>query len=284
MTCKLTYRYRDVTSSTDDGWSEEFYVGSGDAAAALAIAVAPGWLNERLAWLASTYMLSSITAQNIANRFDNARRRFTNATGVGQYPVGGRAQAEGEAPWTGVLVRLLCGTTTQASKTLRGIASDVIGNNLEYTPPARFRTAFETWLEDLAEAPNAYQLRHQVLGAPLLNPTSITVLADRRSIQLVYPAGTAPGTLPPRTIIELKGVQGATPVNGLWRVQNNDSTIVTLFPRRKNIYGVPSAPATVKILTYTYPAITDGEVIRGGSRKAGRPSDALRGRARTRQS
>ncbi len=283
MTCKLIYRFRDITSSTDDGWSEQFFIGSGDSQTALSIATDPGWLNERLAFLCATYMLASITATNVANRFDSSRKRFTDATGMGQYRIPGARKISGEAPWTGVLVRFLAGTSVTANKTIRGIASDVIGDNLEYEAPPSFNTAFTTWLDDLASAPNAYQLRKSNLGSTITPlPTGITVQPDKRSIQLTY-AAPPPGALTPRTIIQLQGVQSASPINGLWRVQNVDGNNVYLYPRRKIIYGVPTAPATVKILTFTYVSITDTEIIRGGERKAGRPSDALRGRARTRQ-
>jgi hypothetical protein len=283
VTCKLTYRFRDIASSTDDGWSEQFFIGSGDAETALAIATAAAWLNERLAFLMTTYMLASITAQNVANRFDNARMRFTQTTGVGQYREPGGRKLQGEAPWTGVLVNFKAGTSTAANKTIRGIVSTAIGDNLEYEAPPSFNTAFTTWLDDLSLAPNAYQIRKSNLGAGLTNPTSLTVQPDRRGVQLVYPAGTAPATLTPRAIVSLAGVQSASPVNGLWRVQSNDLTLVTLYPKRRTIFGVPSAPTVVKILTFTYFSITDSEIIRGAERKAGRPQDQLRGRARVRQ-
>src|SRR6516225_5135686 len=106
VTCKATFFYRDITSSTDAGFTESFFTAAGNASDCMTAVADPAWVNVRLAFLPSSYMLASIRTQNVAQRFDNQRRRFTNATGRGQFAVGGRNQPEGEAPWQGLLVRL----------------------------------------------------------------------------------------------------------------------------------------------------------------------------------
>lgn len=282
MTCKLTYFFRDIVSSTDSGFSENFYIGSGDSQTALAAATAPGWLNERLAFLASSYMLTSIRAQNVTNRFDNARKRFNMATGVGQFAVGGRNQPVGEPSWEGVLLRLFGGTVTTRIATIRGIPDNVVGENLEYQPSAAFQRAFDQWRDDLTVNPQAYQLRHQVLGTPLATPTNILVGPDLRTLTMTYPTGTAPGVLAPRSLVKISGVLNAAPVNGIYRVQLNNGTQITLYPKRRNIFGTPLAPTVVQLVTYSYQDITDSDPIRGAERKAGRPFDQLRGRASVR--
>jgi hypothetical protein len=283
VTCKLTYAFADSTSSTTDGWTESFYIGVGSAEQALAIATAPGWLNERLAFLFPTYRLVSIRAQNVASRFDNRRQRFAASEGQGQYAAGVRLANQGEAPWTGVLLRLISGSDTARSMTVRGIASNIIGDNLEYSPVPQFRLKFDQWREDLTVAPNAYQLRKMSLLQTFVAPTTIAVQADRRTLTLTYGPGLAPALLVRGALVQLPGIQNATPTTGLFRVQATDGTTITLFPRRRLIYGTPTVPVSVRLMQFQYFPITDSDPIRGAERKAGRPSDQLRGRARARQ-
>jgi len=282
VTCKLTYFFRDVTSATDSGWTETFYVGNTDSESALSIATNPGWLRERLAFLASSYMLAAIRAQNTALRADNTRARYTSRTGVGLYPVGGRNLADGEAPWQGVLVEIAAGTNAVRRMVVRGIASDVIGNNLEYKPPPAFQQAFDAWRGDLGVQPNAYQLRKVTYGTTAPLPLSATVLADRRSMSLTYGPTLAPPVLVPKLVIKMVGIQNCSPTLGNWRVLSNDGTTVTLYPRRRILYGTPTAPLQVQPATAGYFQIDSVEPLRGGERRAGRPSDQLRGRARVR--
>jgi hypothetical protein len=283
VTCKATFFFRDITSSTDAGWTESFFTNAANASACLAAVIAPGWLNTRLAFLPSSYMLASVRAQNVATRFDNKRMRFNQRTGVGQFAVGGRNQPQGESPWQGVLVKLSSGIAVSRLFICRGLTSDVIGENLEYQAPARWDPLFTEWLGQLGDNPQAYQLRKANFGTPILNPTAVTVLVDHKTLQLTWPVGTAPFGLSPGTVFQLKGIQNATPVNGLWRVQGNDTTNVTTLPRRRTIFGTPTVPTTVKIVTYSYFNIDDAEIIRGAERAAGRPSDQLHGRSSARR-
>lgn len=283
MTCKLTYFFADNTSSTGSGWTESWYVGAGDANTALAVATAPGWLNERLAVLNPTYYLTSIRAQNVVNRFDSKRMRFTAATGIGQYGgAAGRANAVGDPPWTGVLLNLFGGTTTIRRFILRGIPDSQVDNNLEYSPSPRFRAALDTWRDDLSVAPNAYQLRHISLFQTWSAPTTITVQPDKKTVILSWAPGIAPAALTKGVVVQLPGIQNATPVTGFWRVHFFDGMTVTMYPRRRPIFGTPTVPSAVQQMQYTYTPISDTEVTRGAERRPGRPSDQLRGRARAR--
>ena len=282
MTCKATWFFRDIASSTDNGWTESFYLAASDSTTGMAAVSDPAWLNQRLAFLPSSYMLSSIRVQNVASRFDNARRRYTNQTGVGQFPVGGRNQPDGESPWQGLLLRLRSGTDVIRNFTLRGLTSDVLGDNLEYQAPPAWDTAFQNWLRQLGTSPQAYQLRKMTLNQGYAPPVSITVLADRKTITLDFTGIGVPAALIKGAVFFIDGVQSATPFAGLWRVRSSGFNSVTCFPRRRTIFGTPTAGTGLRVMQFSYFTINGGVVTRGGERKAGRPFDLLRGRARAR--
>jgi len=160
---------------------------------------------------------------------------------------------------------------------LRGISSDAILPSGQIDDTAIWFARFDLFRTYLLSSD--WMIRFQsgggvVNGIFVVEPTP----AETRSVRLIHPTGWT--GLTPGDDLLLSGASAGYPINGVWRVRQAIGVNLDTYPKRRNVDFPGSGVVTVNVknLFYLLGEIASIEVIRGVSKKTGRPFGLPRGR------
>jgi hypothetical protein len=288
MTLRVTWYFVDTTSEVADGWTETFYSPGSDPVAELR-KVQPGsnLFNFRRSILSQDFRIVRIRAVDVTNRQLAWQQGVHGSGGVGQSGNLPNSSSNSAAVWTSVLVRLGTGGQGVRQFPLRGLPQGVIRDSTDFNPAnGNWNIAFNAWRNAMTGGGINVNTYNYVLRranpSDIAIPTNVTITGNLRGLTLHYPPPSPADALPGKFIV-LTGIAGANNCNGRWKVSGNNGTDIVLKPRLTNIFGAPTVPARVQLMNWLYPTISSATPIRGMTRKTGRPSISLRGRARVRR-
>ena len=173
---------------------------------------------------------------------------------------------------TSLTVRLSSTPLRRRTLYMRGIPDDVVKNSGLYTPSQNFQGAFDQWFIQLKT--DAWAIRGKS-GVAL--PHTIGLIAQNGTSGDIAVTTLDPHGLAQNDTIVIRGVKGATALNGTWRVFHvTDTTNFTL--KSQSILKIWTGQGTVTKQAMDLLNITDGEIMGVSHRIAGRPFDSHRGR------
>jgi hypothetical protein len=285
-TPRIQFQFQDVSDSIALGWTENWYAKTAAGSAIILSTLAsPAIVNARLSLMGTDYRLSQIRAYG-TDRNDVSVRNYPGNGGIGQFPPPTPAVRTSEQPWDAVLISIAAAISQRRNFAMRGIPSGVFLDTFTVASTPTWLANFDIWKAAVL-ATNAYAFRatSYTLATPIAS--ALVQEASRGlQVQVVHPA---PGAFVRGAVVRVRGMQGASPVNHLWRIRDvtvgviNDS--LNLQPARRTIFGAPVVgTGFLDLVTYTTGETFAGmAVIRGMKRNTGRPPALLRGRASARR-
>lgn len=266
--CRATFFFKDTNNH---GWTETIHSLKADLTSTLTAAKA--LLTLRVECLGSTAALDFVRVSDDLVKRDSkiykvpARDGTPKSLGIGNADIAN----------TCLVVRLDANPLTRRTLYMRGVPDAIVDFSGVYTPSPSFRTAFDAWLAQLKSDGWACRGKDGTIVPAVISLITQNPVTGQVTISTATPHGFAVNQA-----VTIKGVKGATSVNGSWNVFNVLTT--TSFTIQTNVLLANwLGGGTVSRLGFTLAAITDGVVMRCGERKAGRFFDSPVGRRRARK-
>lgn len=231
------------------------------------------WL-ARLDFLSDKYYQPWIRICDVNAERDADVFGYSFSSGIGVAPSSG---AEDEVERAAINCRVFSGSTRWRSWLIRGLPTGAVlwqGGGMVINPAWTATTnTFRSLL-----ATDGWALRRSALSDARTVTTYTT--SGRMLIGITINAA-APGTWLAGRVIKIGGCINVAGLNANWRIIDvgPTATAFALGPHRKPTIGdeIP-INAVARLVTYSYPAITNSAFINVTSRKSGRPLFVPRGR------
>lgn len=261
------------------GWTETWYLVGNDLTAVFDRASATNvnsYFNRRRQLLNNNSWISAIRVSDEAVLRDSRVMIVAKANGLGL-----TTKLDGnEQSYDALQIRIEAGDRRRRSLLMRGLPRAVVQGDGTYLPDPDWVAAFPRWVTALRDVLQA-NVRTTTPGEALF-PTALVAGAGLQNLLITF-AAPLPGTLVANAVIKVSGMNGASNLNGLWKIASVAGLIVKTFPKKRPIFGTPSPDGNVKVITVSYEPISNAQGQKGSKRSTGRPSNALRGRAAARR-
>lgn len=259
-------------STNYGGWSEVYYFAGADAAAAMTAGRALASLRRRC--LNAFSSLNYVRVSNVDTARDALFHAYLGESGVGDagQDWGEEEGRSAEPSQVAVNVRLFAGATGWRSMLVRGIPDTALDRTGNLRQGTHFLTALRRW----ANGVKTMSLQKTGYGAQVVI-SAVTLIAGR--LHTIITDAPIVG-LDARNLIQISRYSGVSNIAGTWRIRVGlAGNSYMLYPKlRLNAGTYPTPLATARAVTYTYPAITDYDVIGTTTRRTGRPLYLPRGR------
>lgn len=254
------------------GWTESYYYT--EDTHDLVVLPANQLRYARRQCLSSQWRIQYTRISN-ADRIRDAKFQSHGATGEVGLLSGGNDPSPQSQYFDAVYLRAFSGTRVWRSIHLRGIPNDALTPNANLNTSSIFYGNVQVFKNQLIS--DNWRLRKKTTSEGVQGIT-ITARQGGKAVEYAYVPSAV--VLSPEQLVEIKGVSGFFPVNGIWRVQTVDTGIFTTYPKRRELVSRGGyAPGYAVPFIYEYPLITDIQDIRGADKKTGRPSYLRPGRA-----
>lgn len=268
-------RFSFKFTSATYGWSENWFGNYPTLASGLVVAGLH--LPFRLALLLNTARCVGYSVRLMGAPFTSRSTVLPPPSGTGtQTPLAG---AGGEPPFSALYLQARSNGDRVRQVHLRGVPTEIIGSEGQYTPQAAFTVALNAWIANLIAAfqvgVQSYSEDRAITSIAIAGGTQQNLTVGYDGAAIAFVAGD---------LVQLSGVTSPRGVNKVMRVAVDASASpVTLGPYPFPLAGVwPGGGRFRKLDVWTAEALSSVVPLRGGKRSTGRPSSLPVGRRKAR--
>jgi hypothetical protein len=202
--------------------------------------------------------------------FRNAETFTTGSLPIAPFPAN-----DADYPTTKVQLVLGASNGRKTSQWFGGVRDTDVSSSGNWNPEPLSNTRLAAIANILATGANGWAIR--VLDPAVLPVTIISINGTTGVVT------TAANTIPDQARVRIKGVQGMTVANGIWRVQKLSDTTFQLngWIPTSQLFG--KGNPTIRNQVYTFLTIATVKMPRSTSHRVGKPGGLLGGRRKRRK-